>query len=344
MTRTPKVCFDRVLPRDLMRFQTTVPDRPGQARGLSPIGKTWINGSTLHVRFMGGTAQQKKKVQEQAAWWTAHANLQFVFDDAPAAEIRIAFDDNDGAWSYIGTDAKSIPVNEPTMNLGFLDGGTAAHEFGHAIGLAHEHQNPAGGIQWNEQAVIRAMAGPPNYWNESQTRHNILRKYAANQVNGTDFDPKSVMLYFFPAEWTVNGVATSRNEVLSELDKQFIAGAKMYPRAKPGVTGEVTELKVNARRRTAASIGRFGEEDVFRFRVTQPGRYIVDTHGPTDVYMKLFGPDSPTALIAEDDDSGLGSNARIATDLVEGDYFLQVRHWNRASGVGDYTVSVRKAR
>ena len=125
MTRTPKVCFDRVLPRDLMRFQTTVPDRPGQARGLSPIGKTWINGSTLHVRFMGGTAQQKKKVQEQAAWWTAHANLQFVFDDAPAAEIRIAFDDNDGAWSYIGTDAKSIPVNEPTMNLGFLDGGEA---------------------------------------------------------------------------------------------------------------------------------------------------------------------------------------------------------------------------
>ena len=139
-------------------------------------------------------------------------------------------------------------------------------------------------------------------------------------------------------------MATSRNEVLSELDKQFIAGAKMYPRAKPGVTGEVTELKVNARRRTAASIGRFGEEDVFRFRVTQPGRYIVDTRGPTDVYMKLFGPDSPTALIAEDDDSGLGSNARIATDLVEGDYFLQVRHWNRASGVGDYTVSVRKAR
>jgi len=161
MTPTPKVCFDRVLPRDLMRFQTTVPDRPGQVRGLSPIGKTWINGSTLHVRFLGGTAAQKKIVQEQAAWWAAHANLRFVFDDAAEAEIRIAFDDNDGAWSYIGTDARSIPANEPTMNLGFLDGGTAAHEFGHAIGLAHEHQNPAGGIQWNEQAVIRAMAGPP---------------------------------------------------------------------------------------------------------------------------------------------------------------------------------------
>ena len=165
MTRTPKVCFDRVLPRDLMRFQTTVPDRPGQARGLSPIGKTWINGSTLHVRFMGGTAQQKKKVQEQAAWWTAHANLQFVFDDAPAAEIRIAFDDNDGAWSYIGTDAKSIPVNEPTMNLGFLDGGTAAHEFGHAIGLAHEHQNPAD-IRSPSAGSVRnpGQVGKPRVW------------------------------------------------------------------------------------------------------------------------------------------------------------------------------------
>jgi len=118
----------------------------------------------------------------------------------------------------------------------------------------------------------------------------------------------------------------------------------MYPRAKPGIEGTLTELKVNARRRTAASIGSFGEEDVFRFRVAQPGRYVVDTRGPTDVYMKLFGPDSPTALIAEDDDSGLASNARIAIDLVEGDYYVQVRHWNRASGTGDYTVAVRKAR
>lgn len=344
MAKLPKVCFDRVLPNEMMRLQQTVPDRPGQVRGISPIGKTWMNGSMLHVRFMGGTPQQKKLVKEQAGWWTEHANLSFVFDDSPNAEIRIAFDENDGAWSYIGTDAKGIPVGQPTMNLGFLDGGTAAHEFGHAIGLAHEHQNPAGGIQWNEQAVIRAMAGPPNFWSEAQTRHNILRKYAANQINGTEFDPKSVMLYFFPAEWTTNGIATSRNDVLSALDKQFISGAKMYPKAKPGVTGTVTELKVNPRRRTAASIGTFGEEDLFRFRVAQPGRYVVDTQGPTDVYMKLFGPDSQTELIAEDDDSGIASNARIAVDLIEGEYFVQIRHWNRESGKGDYTISVRKAR
>ena len=59
--------------------------------------------------------------------------------------------------------------------------------------------------------------------------------------------------------------------------------------------------------------------------------------------MKLFGPDSPTALIAEDDDSGMGSNARIAADLIEGRYFAQVRHYNRASGMGNYTVRVSRA-
>ena len=69
---------------------------------------------------------------------------------------------------------------------------------------------------------------------------------------------------------------------------------------------------------------------------------MIDTRGPTDVVMKLFGPNSQTALIAEDDDSGIDTNARIVADLVEGSYFVQIRHWNRASGMGNYTVKVRK--
>jgi hypothetical protein len=40
------------------------------------------------------------------------------------------------------------------MNLGFLDDGTAAHEFGHAIGLAHEHQNP--------REALSGMRGRPS--------------------------------------------------------------------------------------------------------------------------------------------------------------------------------------
>ena len=99
---------------------------------------------------------------------------------------------------------------------------------------------------------------------------------------------------------------------------------------------------MNAKRRTQASIGKVGEEDLFRFNAPSDGRYIIDTKGPTDVVMKLFGPNSETALIAEDDDSGVDANARIAAGLIAGDYFVQVRHYSRASGKGDYSVSVRK--
>jgi len=342
MAERPKVCFDRVLPRDLMRFQPTTRRRGGPVRAISPIGKTWINGSTLRVRFMAGTPAEKAVAREQAGWWVQVANLKLNFNDAPDAEIRITFDPGDGAWSYVGTDCRGIPTNEPTMNLGFLDGGTAAHEFGHAIGLAHEHQNPAGGIQWNEQLVITELAKSPNFWDEATARHNVLRKYSADQINGTGFDPDAIMLYFFPASWTLNGIGTKANEILSRIDKEFVAGAKMYP--KTGVTpAGAKELKVNAQRRTQASIGQVGEEDLYRFTAATDGRYVIDTLGPTDVVMKLFGPSSHTALIAEDDDSGVDTNARIAADLIAGDYFVQVRHYNRERGMGNYSVKVRRA-
>ena len=340
MADKPKVCIDRALPSELMRPQRTMRLR-GRDRAIAPIGKTWMNGSTLHVRFIGGTASEQATAREQAGWWGHAANLIFDFNNAANAEIRIAFDSNNGAWSYVGTDCRGIPLDQPTMNLGFLDGGTAAHEFGHAIGLAHEHQNPQGGIQWNEQVVIEELAKSPNFWDEQKARHNVIRKYSVDQINGTDFDPDSIMLYFFPASWTLNGIATKANDVLSSIDKQFIAGAKMYP--KTGVTAATAvEIEVNAKKRTSASIGKFGEEDLFQFTAARDGRYRIDTSGPTDVVMKLFGPNNQTALIAEDDDSGIDTNALIHADLIAGQYFVQVRHYNRASGKGKYTIKVQR--
>jgi len=331
----PKVCIDRLLPADLMTHWDRSNDR-----AIMPIGKLWMNGSTLRVRFIGGTAQQRAKATEQARWWTECANLHFEFGDDPAAEVRVTFDPDDGAWSYVGTDVHGIPLDQPTMNLGFLDGGTAAHEFGHTIGLAHEHQNPAGGIEWNEQAVITALSGPPNNWNEAQIRHNVLDKYRVDQVKGTEFDPDSIMLYFFPGTWVKSGVGTHANDVLSQLDKGYVASAEAYP--KDGTTTEAaTELSVNAAR-SSASIGKAGEEDLFTFLVTAGGTHVVETSGDTDVVMKLYGPDSQTSLLASDDDSGAGLNARIAAKLLPGRYYVQVRHYNTAGGTGDYGIQVRR--
>jgi hypothetical protein len=245
------------------------------------------NNSKLRVRFVGGTAAEQSVAREQAGWWSSVANLKFDFNNAPDAEIRITFDPNDGAWSYVGTDCRGIPSNEATMNLGFLDGGTAAHEFGHAIGLAHEHQNPAGGIQWNEQVVIQELAKSPNFWDERTVRHNVLRKYSADQINGTVFDPDSIMLYFFPASWTLNGIATKANGPLpsdkNSCGREDVSENRRHGRRCDG-------LKVNARTRTQASIGKVGGEDLFRFTAAADGRYVVDTRGPTTSSMKLFVP------------------------------------------------------
>lgn len=337
-TKRPHVCIDRLPSHELARPQLTI-GRGNGARAIIVISKMWPNGSTLRVRFMGGTAAQKNLARQQALWWTEHANLTFDFSDAPDAEIRVAFNSNDGAWSYVGTDCKGIPLNQPTMNLGFMTGGTAAHEFGHAIGLGHEHMSPKGGIQWNEAKVIEDLSGPPNNWDEATIRHNVINKYSANQIRGTEFDPDSIMLYFFPASWTLNGIATHANHVLSALDTSFIASSQAYPKAATAA-GPVT-LKVNGTPKEA-SIGKIGEEDLFTFKVTKAGRYVIETGGPTDLVMKLYGPNNPTALIAEDDDSGVALNARIITTLLPGTYLVQIRHYNLNNGTGKYTIGVRK--
>ena len=72
-----------------------------------------------------------------------------------------------------------------------------AHEIGHTIGFPHEHQNPNAGIVWDEEAVYRALGGPPNNWSRETTFHNIIRKIQPDRVQGSTWDPDSVMHYPF---------------------------------------------------------------------------------------------------------------------------------------------------
>ncbi len=325
----PRVCIDRLLPRDILRHQEVTEaaarsGTPQTSRAIIIPNRVWPNGSKLRVQFLGGSAAQQAKVREQAQWWSQVANVTFEFGTDPQSEIRIAFDPADGAWSYVGLDCAEIPFGQPTMNLGFLDGGTAGHEFGHALGLAHEHSSPFGGIVWNEAQVIADLSGPPNNWTEDQIRHNVFFKYSASQVNGTDFDPKSIMLYFFPDTWVVGGTGTSQNDTLSITDKTFIGGANAYPKS----TIAPIKIKVGATRRTRSSISTPGEQDLFDFEVLTPGKHVLDTNGSTDVMLSLFGPNNQTALVATDDDGGAGGNARIVASLVAGTYVAQVRHFD----------------
>jgi hypothetical protein len=302
-------------------------------------GKLWQPGRVLRVRFLDGDPKVQERIPAFAQQWSAFANITFQFGNDPDAEIRISFQ-NQGSWSYIGTDALAIPKSQPTMNFGWLTAATSndeyqrvvVHEFGHALGCIHEHQNPAGHIPWDREAVYRYYQGPPNFWTREQVDVNLFTRYEADITQFSAFDPHSIMLYPIPNEFTIGDFEVGWNKALSPTDKRFIT--TLYPANRKASS----VLTIDAPP-TDAVIGEFGEIDIFTFTVAERGLYRIETTGETDIVMALFGPDSVTRPLAVDDDSGEDRNARIIKNLRPGNYTIRIRHFS-AKRTGGYRIAV----
>jgi hypothetical protein len=238
------VCYDRAIPAAFQAIarQKAIAENPANAPSPFEMAvvrsKLWKPSRVLRIRFLDGDPGVQKKVIAAAKRWLVFANIKFDFGPHPEADIRISFLQQ-GSWSAIGTDAlvrEYFPLSEPTMNYGWLTPDSTAqeitrvvlHEFGHALGCIHEHQNPAGGIQWNKEAVYQELSGPPNNWDPATIDFNIFQTYAVAQTQFTDVDPKSIMMYPIPKTWTLNGFEVGINQNLSATDRRFIRGR--YPR------------------------------------------------------------------------------------------------------------------
>ena len=144
----------------------------------------------------------------------------FVDDTFPNenTQIRISFNKNKGCNSFIGMDNISQPTDLPTMNFAWFDVGTVLHEFGHVLGLEHEHQSPFGKeIKWR-RSLLDDYFLLTNGWDSAKVTEQITKRYTETEVKGTPYDPESIMLYFFPSYLTTDGIGTTQNQRLSPLD------------------------------------------------------------------------------------------------------------------------------
>jgi len=208
-----KFCYERIL-----NLKTE-----GASKAVAFRSKYWSKNQSIKVYFMGGSNSQISEMKSVINELVAPLSLSVEYvGDISASDIRIDFKEGYGSWSYLGTDCKYISKAAQTLNIGWSGRDVMFHEFGHALNLAHEHQNPKGGVVWDEAQVIQDLSGAPNYWSVEEIRHNVLNKLDSTKVDSTEFDGESMMLYYFPNTWTIGNFQTNSNLYPSKKDLDFL--------------------------------------------------------------------------------------------------------------------------
>ncbi len=344
---------EQILPPDMA---------PGRAALIRIMGKKWVNGTVLHyyffdqgsdgedVLFQDGTTEwrtwvgdkeQKDVVRRAFSVWK-DVDIGVEFKEVVSrheAEIRIGFMQGDGAWSYVGRDIIdfNLSVNRRTMNFGWdltrspAEIDTAVHEIGHTLGFPHEHQNPNAGIVWDEEAVYAALAKPPNLWPRVKTYYNIIRKIAPDEVQGSSWDPNSVMHYPFgpgliekPEEFA-NGLRPTSG--ISERDEIWVKS--FYPPLAPNGYPQLQPFE------TVQLAITEGQQRDFVIRPNATRYYNIRTFGESDTVMVLFEDvDNEVRYLTADDDSGEEYNANIRVKLFKDrQYILRIRlYYSGGSG------------
>ena len=342
----PKVP-ERVFPKG---FDPTV------AQLIRMLDKKWVNGTALSYCFLNqpsnfaGSDEQKKVVRDGFnVWKSLGIGLEFKEVSNPSdAKVRIGFLRSNGTWSYVGRDLLDVGPDERTMNFGWdliredprgVD--TATHEIGHTMGFPHEHQNPESGIEWNEDAVYD-WASRTQGWDRETTFHNIIRKIVPDEVEGSSWDPDSIMHYPFKAGLINKPEQYKDHDLIpaAGISERDITWARtFYPPLDP--IKDYVELKINTPVPLSLSSG---EQKDFLLVLEEDScmrTYDMATFGESDTVMVLFEEkNGERHQLAANDDSAEDYNAHISWELTKGKrYILSIRLYHNWVE-GDTTVKL----
>jgi serralysin len=202
---------------------------PARNRAALLKAARWPSRQRISVSFLDGQEEWHRAVEEVAHQWFRPGPSLFEFCPRGPTSVRISFAGS-GCWSSLGQTCLNQAPHKPTMNLDLAErppGSDEArrkilHEFGHVLGLIHEHQKPGHGIRWNRRAILDQLTKPPYEWNEQQIEENVFRAHANVESNFSHPDWQSIMVYPIPAHWTEDGFSVAFNSNLSANDRWFV--------------------------------------------------------------------------------------------------------------------------
>ncbi|MEN5311073.1 M12 family metallopeptidase [Pseudomonas koreensis] len=232
-----------IQPEDqLASYQAAVEENPQNEILSSQAGRSkrstghwqkfWASGRELTISFMEVLpVDLQQRIEGLIRQWEPSTNLTFKFDDGVAGDIRISISGNISS-SYLGTDALLVASDQPTLKLGIDPAhsafdATVLHEFGHALGMQHEHQHPSANIPW-DMPVVYEYYRLHTQWTKEEVDENIFNRIDASTSLKGPYDKNSIMHYPVPNEFTIGDWEVAPNTRISKLDRRNMR--KAYPK------------------------------------------------------------------------------------------------------------------